>query len=180
MRAVVVYESMYGNTHEIATTVGQRLAQIADVSVVPLDDASNAIVGDADLLVVGGPTHMHGISRPSSLHAAVEASHEPDGPELDADAPGPGLRAWFESLPSSGAMAASFDTRLEGPAMLTGRASKGIAHRLRKHGFDLIAPPESFLVTHRNALADGEVEHAEKWAEQLIGAATAAERRART
>jgi hypothetical protein len=172
MRAVVVYESMYGNTHEVAKIIGQGLSRVADVSVVPLEDASDVIVGDADLLVVGGPTHMHGMSRPSTLNAAVEASHKPDGPELDADAPGPGLRAWFESLPPGSGMAAAFDTRLEGPAVLTGRASKGIAHRLRKRGFALVTGPESFLVSHDNTLASGEARHAEDWAEELIGAAS--------
>jgi len=180
MRAVVVYESMFGNTHEIAGVVGRRLAQVADVSVIPLDDASTTIIGDADLVVVGGPTHVHGMSRPKTLDAAVEASSKPDGPELDPDAPGPGLRAWFDELPAGSAMAAAFDTRLEGPAVLTGRASKGIARRLHRHGYELLAEPESFLVTKHNTLADGEVEHAERWADALIGAAIPAGRSAGT
>jgi menaquinone-dependent protoporphyrinogen IX oxidase len=171
MRAVVVYESMYGNTHEIAKAVGRRLAAVADVSVVPLDDASPVIVGDADLLVVGGPTHVHGMSRPSTLNAAVKASHSADGPELDPDAPGPGLRAWFDALPEGAGMAAAFDTRLVGPAMVTGRASNGIARRLHRHGYRLLTRPESFLVTKENTLAPGEADHAAQWADELIASA---------
>ena len=175
MRAVVVYESMYGNTHEIAGVVGKRLIEVADVSVVPLDDASPTIVGDADLLVVGGPTHVHGMSRLGTRDAAVKASDKPDGPELDADAPGPGLRAWFDSLPAAPRLAAAFDTRLEGPAMVTGRASKGIARQLRHHGYRMVTGPESFLVTKHNTLVDGEIEHAQRWADELITAAQAAD-----
>jgi len=33
------------------------------------------------------------------------------------------------------------------PAALTGRASKGVARLLRAHGFDVVAQPESFVVT---------------------------------
>jgi hypothetical protein len=64
---------------------------------------------------------------------------------------GPGLREWFDTLAKHTVKAAAFDTRLHGPTVLTGRASKGIAHALRAHGFDLAAAPESFLVTNRTS-----------------------------
>ena len=50
---------------------------------------------------------------------------------------------------------------------LTGRASRGIAKVLRRHGFDLVVPPESFLVTKATHLEPGEDEHARAWARQL-------------
>ena len=40
MRAVVVYESMYGNTHGIAEAIGAGLKTAFDVSVVPVAQAS--------------------------------------------------------------------------------------------------------------------------------------------
>ena len=167
MRAVVIYESMYGNTHEIATTIGRRLGAEAEVSVVPLDAASDDVVRSADLLVVGAPTHVHGMSSARTLEAAVEASHKEDGPSLDPDAPGPGVRAWLDALHSGSGLAAAFDTRIDGPALVTGRASKGIARRLRKHGYRVVVDPESFLVKG-NDLVDGEIAHAERWAESLL------------
>ena len=54
MRAVVVYESMYGNTHVVADAIGAGLKTAFDVSVVPVSQASPAVLADADLLVVGG------------------------------------------------------------------------------------------------------------------------------
>ena len=66
MRAVIVYESMFGNTHAIADAVGKGLEPMLEVVVVPLAEAGGERLGDADLLVVGGPTHFHGMSRPRS------------------------------------------------------------------------------------------------------------------
>ena len=56
---------------------------------------------------------------------------------LDPDAEGPGLRDWFDELPEgSNGRAAAFDTRVHASTLVTGQASKGIAKRLRRHGFD--------------------------------------------
>ena len=61
MRAVVVYESMFGNTHAIADAIGKGLEPVDNVVVVPVAEAGRERLGDADLLVVGGPTHFHAI-----------------------------------------------------------------------------------------------------------------------
>jgi hypothetical protein len=53
------------------------------------------------------------------------------------------------------------------PAALTGRASKGIAGELRHHGFDMAAPPESFVVTKDNHLGEGEGARARAWGARL-------------
>ena len=79
MRAVVVYESMYGNTHLVADAIGAGLSTVCDVSVVPVAQADPAVLAGADLVVIGGPTHAHGMSRPSTRKAAVEAAGKPVG-----------------------------------------------------------------------------------------------------
>jgi hypothetical protein len=53
---------------------------------------------------------------------------------MEPDALGPGLREWFGSLGHYPVKAAAFDTRMHGPATLTGRASKTVARLLRAHG----------------------------------------------
>ena len=164
MRAVVVYESMYGNTHVVADHIAAGLRPSFEVVVLSVDDADDGALADADLLVVGGPTHVHGMTSNSSRKAAVEAAEKDDDLELDPDAEGPGLRDWLGDLTKrDGARAAAFDTRIDAPAALTGRASKGIARRLRKHGFELVADPESFLVDKQNHLLDGEQDRAQAW-----------------
>jgi hypothetical protein len=167
MKAVVVYESMYGNTHIVAEAISNGIADIADVVVVPVERATPDLLAGADVVIVGGPTHVHGMTREKTRQAAVEAAHKSEELELDPDALGTGLRDWFDMLPGFNAKAAAFDTRVAGPAMLTGRASKGIARSLREHGFTLIAEPESFLVTKSNVLVGAEEARAELWAVHL-------------
>ncbi len=157
MRIVVVYESMYGNTHVVADAIGRGLGSADTVTVVPVAEAGPERLDDADLVVVGGPTHMFGMSRPGSQRMAAEAAQKPgSGVALDPAATGRGLREWFDALGPTDAQAAAFDTRFRRPALLTGRASKPIARRLRTHGFDLVAKPESFFVTTDNQLLPGE------------------------
>ena len=165
MRALIVYESMYGNTHVVANHIADGLRSHYEVEVVPADEATLERVAAADLLVVGGPTHVHGMSSDKSRQAAKDALSKPGaGLRLDRDAEGEGLRDWFHGLPSvESAAAAAFDTRNDGPALLTGRASRGIEKRLVKLGYDLIADPESFLVDKQTNLLPGETERATQW-----------------
>jgi hypothetical protein len=73
------------------------------------------------------------------------------------------LREWFGSLGRYPVRAAAFDTRMRGPAALTGRASKGVARLLCAHGFEVVTEPESFLVTKQDRLASGELTRAREW-----------------
>lgn len=169
MRAVVVYESMYGNTHLIAERIGAGLGDEGfDVVVTNVVGADEDAVRSADLLVVGGPTHVHGMASTRTGDAAVQAAEKDPDLALDPDAEGPRLRDWFDTLERvDGQQAAAFDTRMDASALLTGRASKGIARRLRKHGFVLAAEPESFLVDKHNHLLDHQAEAAEAWGRTL-------------
>lgn len=175
MRALVVYESIYGNTHLIADAVAAGIGW-PEVQVVPVHAATAELVEAADLLVVGGPTHVHGMSRPSTRASAVAEAHQPGHEDLvlDADAEGEGLREWFDALPEGwtrGATAAAFDTRMTGAPVFTGRASKGIAKRLDAHRYHVVCEPESFLVQHDNHLVPDEVERARAWGERVAAAA---------
>lgn len=166
MRALVVYESMFGNTRHVAEAVARGLGSA--VRTVPVTQAHEENLSDYDLVVVGGPTHAHGMSRESTRHGAAEQTEKPDsGLTLEPDAESEGVREWLDSLPSGGGRAAAFDTRIDLAAVLTGRAGKGIAKKLRKHGFELVADPESFLVDKQSALEPGEEERAEQWGRSL-------------
>jgi hypothetical protein len=163
MRAVVVYESMFGNTELVARAVAEGLAPAhGEVEVVNVDDAGQP--GEVDLLIVGGPTHAYGMSRPGTREEAKRQAK--DGVRSTT-----GLREWLETLTTarSGAAAAVFDTRMGKPRWLTGSAAKGVAKRLRQHGYELVAPPESFIVdgTTPGKLREGELARAREWARGL-------------
>jgi hypothetical protein len=168
MRAVIVYESMFGNTHAIADAIGKGLEPTLEVVVVPLAEAGRERWGDADLLVVGGPTHLHGMSRPGSRKWAAAIAQKPRNDlVLDRDAEGPGVRHWLASLGHGHTKVAAFDTRYTGLAGLTDRASKAICRKLRKHGFEVVAKPESFLVDSKHHLEPGEEARAQDWGKRL-------------
>ncbi|MGQ1838691.1 flavodoxin domain-containing protein [Kocuria turfanensis] len=98
MTVVVVYESMYGNTHRIAEAVGHGLAEAgAPVEVVSVGAARTRGLGPEDVLVVGAPTHVRGLSRATTRQAAVQ-----DTPEralvIDPSAQGEGVREWLGAL----------------------------------------------------------------------------------
>jgi hypothetical protein len=121
--------------------------------------------------VVGGPTHAHGMSHASTRKGAVAAAEKAGSNlVLDEDAEGPGLRDWFDGFERIDTKAAAFDTRADIPPALSGRASKGIARRLRRHGAALVAEPESFFVTKENHLEPDEEHRAREWGVQLSGA----------
>lgn len=172
MRAVVIYESMFGNTHEVAERIGAGLradpaAELVDV--ISVGEAVGRIMSDVDLVVVGGPTHAHGVSRLATRKAASDQASKDPALELDPGAEGPGLRDWFRALPRRDqGRAAAFDTRVDASEFVTGRASKGIAKQLRKHGFTLVDDPESFLVDRENHLLPGEADRAQEWAQALV------------
>jgi Flavodoxin len=176
MRALVVYESMYGNTRAVAVDIAAGLGVTHEVTVVPVTRASRELVAAADLIVAGSPTHMHGLPTVASRRSAAQAARKQgSGPSLDPDADGPGLRAWLAGLDGQNVLAASFDTRLSGIPALTGRASRGIARLLRGRGCRLVAAPESFLVSGQNTLLPGEAARARSWG-ALIGEAAGAAR----
>ena len=56
LRVLVVYESMYGNTHVVASNIADGLRANHEVTLVPVADATADLIGQADLLVVGAPT----------------------------------------------------------------------------------------------------------------------------
>lgn len=161
MRSLVVYESSFGNTRQIAEQIGAALAQEGEVSVVSVEEPFPPL--DAfELLVVGGPTHVHGLSSRRSRQGALDQGATGES--------GIGVRDWVDALPNTagGPRAAAFDTRVHKPALLVGSAAKGIARRLRDRGYALAAEPESFFVEGtQGPLEEGELERASEWGRTL-------------
>jgi hypothetical protein len=170
MHAIVVYESMYGNTRHVAEAIARGVDDSGTAHVVPVSMAEAATLADFDLVVVGGPTHVHGMSRASTRQAADDAATASAGDlVMEPDSTSEGVREWLASLSHMTGRAAAFDTRLDAAPLLTGRASKGIAKMLRTAGFELAAQPESFLVDKDTHLLAGEEQRARAWGASLAG-----------
>ncbi len=155
MRALVIYDSFFGNTERIARAIGNALGSQDEVKVLRVGDAQSAQLTGLRLLFVGSPTRGF---RPSEATAL-----------------------WLNSLPANGLQGidvAAFDTRIAAadakPAILRfvlrfGQyAAKPIADRLVQKGGRLVLPPEGFYVLDTEGpLKDGEIERAAAWAKRV-------------
>lgn len=162
MRAFVVYESMYGNTQQVAEAIGRALAAAGEVTVVDVASAPASLPDRVDLLVVGGPTHAFAMSRPATRKQAVATG----GRSTDLTT---GIREWLGVLTvgSPGPAAATFDTRVQVP-LLPGSAANGAARLLRRLGLG-VRDRESFYVEDQDGpLRDGELERAATWGGSLV------------
>ena len=162
MRALVVYESLWGNTGTVARTIGARLAAGAEVDVLDSDAAPSSAEG-YDLLVVGGPTHAFSMTRPATRADAVKSHSAPHEPAR-------GIREWLSQLErsSAGIPAAAFDTRVDKPRM-PGSAAKAAKHELRSLSFETSIRQQTFRVHgYEGPLLDGEIERAAAWADTVL------------
>jgi flavodoxin len=71
MKALVVYESMFGNTEEVAQAIARGLSEHLDVGLVEVSTAPPVITEPLDLIVVGGPTHGFWIGGPFTRADAI-------------------------------------------------------------------------------------------------------------
>jgi flavodoxin len=168
MGTLVVYESMYGNTRAIAEAIAGGIGPAAEVEIVEVSQAPQELPPGVDLVVVGAPTHAHGLSRPQSRQSAAQ-----HGPIVSR---GIGVREWIEGLtPSAGVRAAAFDTRFAKARWITGSAAITIRKMVRRRGFAGDVPTESFFVDHSlGPLHDGELRRAREWGAGLRERRTAA------
>jgi flavodoxin len=93
MKTLVVYESMFGNTEQIANAVAAGLGESVDVQVTEVADAPTDPGPDVALIVAGGPTHAFSMSRENTRADAISKGAHEGEREF-------GLREWMAALPS--------------------------------------------------------------------------------
>jgi hypothetical protein len=168
MHALVVYESMFGNTREVAQAVRDGIAPRMSVDLSEVGVAPPEIGSGVDLLVVGAPTHAFSLSRPRTRQDAARQAG--DRPVLSS---GIGVREWLEQLPPlpEGLRHATFDTRVARPR-LPGVAARAASRRLRRLGGTEAARPESFWVDGTTGpLLDDQRASAREWGSRVARAA---------
>ncbi|MDY6917828.1 MAG: flavodoxin family protein [Chloroflexota bacterium] len=141
MKVVVVYDSLYGNTENIARAIGDAIA--GEAKVVRVGEVSLSELESVDLLVVGSPTQG---GRPTLA-----------------------TRDLLNKVSKSavkGVKVAAFDTRVPARwAAIFGYAAGRIARTLKRKGGTLVASPEGFFVEGtKGPLKEGELERAAAWA----------------
>lgn len=154
MKILTIYDSVYGNTKQIAEAIGSAFAA-TDVKVVSVSEAKQEDLEATELVIVGTPTHG-GRAKPA-------------------------LQEFLNRIPAgalAGKRVAAFDTRFAAADQnlalrllmkVIDFAAPRIAKTLAAKGGKLAAPPEGFIVTGKEGpLKDGELERAAAWAKNLI------------
>lgn len=156
MKAVVVYDTAYGNTEKVALAIAQALGQGKTVSLLKADGAQPEDLTRADLLIVGSPTQKF---RPLPSITALLQNISPEG-----------LR---------NVHVAAFDTRITPEEVarvgilaflvkLFGYAAEAIGKKLSSKGGTLLVPPQGFYVQGtQGPLLEGELERAAAWAKNI-------------
>ena len=158
MKAIVVYESHWGNTAAIARAVAAGLGP--DARALSTAEAVAAALDDVDLIVAGAP--LLGFSLPSEgMLKNLPAEHSPTPPHLSH----PSMRAWLEALPAGRGAGAAFETRIW---WSPGSAAKTVLEELTARGYLPLDKPQRFMVQGKyGPLRDGELERAEEWGADL-------------
>lgn len=158
MKALIIYDSVFGNTEQIARAIGAALVPHMQVETLRVSTVRPEQLTECQLLIVGSPTRGF---RPTE-----------------------GVTNFLKGLSIvalKGIKVAAFDTRfaisdikssfVKILVRVGGYAAKPIADRLKKKGGSLIAPPEGFFVKDiEGPLEEGELERAADWAKQLLAA----------
>jgi len=161
--AAVVYESSWGNTRAVAQAVAEGLRERLAVEVLDVAGAPPPDRLGVEVLVVGGPTHAFGMSRPGTRE---------DAERRGGGHVGTGIREWLASSAPLDLRAAAFDTHVRHPD-LPGHASRKAAKALHRLGADLLTQPESFWVEGAEGpLLPGELDRAHAWGTELAALAS--------
>ncbi len=168
MKAIVVYESLWGSTAAIARAIAAGIGP--DAIACSTADATPDVVAKARLVVAGAPVHMMGLPKAKTREKARTRYTAEGGPAPDLSYPA--MRDWLKGLKRAEGKAAAFDTR--DPAQWGGAAGARILRGLKRAGYSPTGEPAVFHVADRTviptpdgALLPGEVERARQWGEQL-------------
>jgi hypothetical protein len=167
MKALVIYESMFGNTEKVARAIADGLREKLEVTLADVRTMPGAY--GVDLLVIGGPTHAFGMSRPSTREQAAQQG------EIRPGAADVGVREYLACSPLlTGMSAAAFDTKVDKPH-LPGSAARRAQRQLRRLGGHIALPARSFLVKGTTGpLRADEEQNARQWGAVLASAVVAA------
>jgi len=146
MKTLVLYDSRFGNTEQIARTIAQSLATYGEATALRITSTQPVELSGVDLLIVGSPTQGF---QPTQAMEAYLATLTPASVQH--------------------AKVACFDTRFHG-RLMSHSAAPAIARTFQRLGVTLLVPPESFYVRawqQAGPLVEGERARAASWALQV-------------
>jgi flavodoxin len=140
MKALIIYDSQFGNTEQIAKAMEATLGK--DAKAVRVGAVKDADFATHSLILVGSPTQG------GRMTVAMKTFLD----NLTAD-----------KLKDK--RFAAFDTRLKGWSKIFGYAAPRIETAIKEKGGNTTAQPQGFFVqSSKGPLLDGELERAATWA----------------
>ncbi|MFV0632716.1 flavodoxin family protein [Demequina sp.] len=167
MDAIVVFESMWGNTAAVALAIAEGLG--ADAVALVTDEATPERVAEAALVVAGAP--VHALTLPSENSRAAAAARDTPT-SVPADVHHPSMRDWLSTVPPGPRHFAAFETRIAGP--LGRGAAFAIGRSMSAAGYTPLDRAHGFTVTMRARtdkpaamLLAGQEREAHEWGQRL-------------
>ena len=160
MHAIVVFESLWGNTAEVARAIAEGLGP--NVRAYPTDEVPPDELASADLIVAGSPVFAFALPTDGIRQRILaDESDALTPPDLSH----PSLRSWLDALPLGQGCSAAFETRIWwSPRGATGTIEK----RLTRLGYPPVAKAAKFVVQDKyGPLREGELERARSWGREL-------------
>ncbi len=146
MKTLIIYDTEYGNTQQIALAIAEAFRAHGSVRLMIAAEAGRPDMQGIDLLVIGGPTQVHGLSLV--------------------------MRTLLNNIPAKalqGLPVVTFDTRYRAATHVSGSAAQVIAHELEREKATLLLPPKSFFVRGREGpLEEGGEENAADWVKTIV------------
>ncbi len=160
MKAVVVYESLWGNTAAIARAIAEGLGP--EARALSTAEATPEALQGVELIIGGSPLFAFRLPT-DEMRENIRSKAEtfPTPPDLSA----PSMRDWLETVPAGQGQCAGFETRIW---WSPGSAARAILQGLKKAGYAPMVRPKRFRVTGMTGpLKAGEIERARKWGARL-------------
>ena len=163
MKAIVVYESYWGNTASVARAIAEGIGP--DARPMSTAEAVGEAVAGVDLIVAGSPIVAFALPT-EKTRANMAAKPDKKAPK-PADLSHPAMRTWLAALPVGGGKvrAAAFET---GFKLSPGGSGATILKILERRGYVPIAKKQRFLVkTGYGPMKEGEIDRARAWGAEL-------------
>ncbi len=145
MKAIVIYDSQYSNTEQVAKAIGAAIGE--EAKVVKVGEVKYADLAPYHFVLIGSPTQA--------------------GRETAA------VKEFLDKLPAEALKEkrlAAFDTRLKSAwVKMFGYAAPRIEAAIKAKGGNATAQPQGFFVKgRRGPLLEGELERAGVWAKAVM------------
>lgn len=163
MKAVVVYESLWGNTAAVARAIAEGIGP--EAQALSTGEAAGEVLAGADLIVAGAPVIQF---RLPTEKVREELGRNPGKAPTPPNLSNPSMRSWLDDLPEGHGSLAAFETRVR---FSPGGSTSVITESLEGKGYSQLAEAERFFVKGAyGPMRDGELERARRWGEELAQA----------